>query len=55
MGTLCEKWAVLEPPEPIQPSAMVAARRNASGWPPPNQIGGCGFCTGLGAMVPPSS
>ena len=38
MGTLWEKWAVLEPPEPIQPSAMVAARRNASGWPPPNKL-----------------
>ena len=47
--------SVLPIRNPIHPSAMVAVRRSASGWPTPNQIGGCGFCTGLGAMVPPSS
>jgi hypothetical protein len=55
MGTHRENVAVLEPPEPIHPSATVAARRTASGWSPPNQIGGCGFCSGFRTMVPPSS
>ena len=32
-----------------QPSPSVATRRNAPGLSPPTQIGGCGFCTGLGA------
>ena len=32
-----------------QPSPSVATRLNAPGLSPPTQIGGCGFCTGLGA------
>ena len=54
-GTLRANSATLEPPEPIQPSAIDAARLIASGCPPPSQIGGCGFCIGLGDMLPPSS
>ena len=42
---------MLDPPEPIQPSAIAAARLIASGCPPPSQIGGCGFCTGFGDML----
>ena len=41
---------MLEPPDPIQPSAIDAARRIASGWPTPIQIGS-GFCTGFGDIV----
>ncbi len=41
------KSAMLEPPEPIQPSASLAERRTALGWPTPIQIG-IGFCTGFG-------
>src|SRR2546425_11580538 len=52
-GTLRENSAVLEPPEPIHPSAIAAARRIASGGPPPSQIGGWGFCPGLGAPGAP--
>ena len=32
-----------------QPSPSVTTRRKAPGLSPPTQIGGCGFCTGLGA------
>src|SRR5437870_6174316 len=55
IGTQRENVSVLEPPEPIQPSATVTARRTASGWSPPSQIGGCGLLTGLRALVPASS
>src|SRR6185503_13630076 len=40
----------LEAQAPIQPSPSAAARRIASGWWPPSQSGGCGFCTGLITM-----
>ena len=51
IGTEAAKSAMREPPDPIQPSARRAARRTASGWPTPIQIGGCGFCTGFGHIV----
>src|SRR6516162_134104 len=47
IGTDREKAAMLEPPDPIQPSASLAERRTALGWPTPIQIG-IGCCTGLG-------
>src|SRR2546426_8673876 len=47
-GTDRANSALLEPPEPIHPSAMVAARRSASGCPPPSQIGGGGVVSRLG-------
>src|SRR2546425_4278692 len=53
-GTDRANSALLEPPEPIHPSAMVAARRSASGCPPPNQIGGGGVITRLGGRGAPS-
>ena len=53
-GTERPNSAMLDPPDPIQPSAIDAARRTAFGWPTPIQIGS-GGCTGLGDIVPPSS
>ena len=44
--TLDAKAALLEPPAPIQPSAIAAARQTAAGWWLPTQIGGCGAWSG---------
>ena len=40
-------------PMGIQPSPSVAARRIAALVWPPTQMGGCGFCTGLGRNPTP--
>jgi hypothetical protein len=53
-GTERANSAMLEPPEPIHPSASDAARRTASGCPTPIHIGS-GVCTGFSGMVPPSN
>ena len=45
---------MLDPPEPIQPSANDAVRRIALGWPTPIHIG-IGRCTGLSGIVAPSN
>src|SRR6266478_4885656 len=37
-------------PAPMWPSPSSTARRNAASAYPPNQIGGCGFCTGFGSI-----
>src|SRR5947209_12008482 len=39
----------------MNPSPWRAARRMPAGALPPNQTGGCGFCTGLGSIVAPCS
>src|SRR5687768_4340088 len=38
-------------PMGYQASASRPARRSATGLSPPTQMGGCGFCTGLGAKA----
>src|SRR6267142_6574422 len=38
-------------PSPEEAVAVLDARRNASGWLAPNQIGGCGFWNGFGSMA----
>src|SRR5260370_41999581 len=49
-GMLCAQPALVDPPEPIQPSASRAVRRTASGWPTPIQIGGRGIRNRLGGI-----
>jgi len=41
----------VDDPAPKNPSPCLTARRSASGWLAPNQIGGWGFCNGLGSMA----
>src|SRR5258708_30246548 len=43
IGTDSANCAIVDPPEPIQPSAIAAVRRMAFGWPTPIQIGGGGL------------
>ena len=54
-GTASPNEAMLDPPAPIQPSEMRAARRTASGWWLPTQTGGCGDCTGCVPSVQSST
>ena len=45
------KSPVEDEPAPIQASPSRAARRSAGSLRAPNQIGGCGLCTGLGSIA----
>ena len=51
IGTAALNAAMLDPPEPIQPSASEAVRRSASGWPTPIHRGGRGLRTGRVASL----
>src|SRR5258708_38514940 len=51
IGTEALNSAMLDPPEPIQPSASAAARRTASGWPAPIHKGGGGLAPGRGGRL----
>src|SRR5262249_23772242 len=53
IGTCAANCAVVDDPAPKNPSPCLTARRNASGWLAPNQIGGWGFWNGLG--LPPAT
>ena len=41
--------------KPMAPRPLSPASRYVSGWPQATHIGGCGFCTGFGSTVSPST
>jgi hypothetical protein len=51
VGTCSANCAVVDDPAPKKPLPCLTARRNASGWLAPNQIGGWGFWNGLGSIA----
>src|SRR2546427_8880155 len=51
IGTCSANCFVVDDPAPQKPLPCLTARRNASGWLAPNQIGGGGLLNGFGPLA----